>query len=317
MNNSSIVVVLPCLNEAVAIADVVKSFKKSLPEADIFVFDNNSTDDTAVVAKAAGAYVHRVAAAGKGNVLRQAFALLDADIYVIADGDGTYDASVAGMLVGELVRGGLDMVVGARRNDDPKAYRRGHTFGNKMFNRLFRFLFAREVKDLFSGYRVLSRSFVKSFPALTAGFETEAEMSLHAIQLKLPFVEVETVYVARQEGSHSKLNSIGDGLRILSFMLHILKQTRPMSLFSAIAGLFAAVSLIIGLPVVAEFLETGLVPRIPTAIAAAALMIVATVCLMAGIILDSVAYGQREQKRLAYLNVKRNEVRRAKRRGGS
>ncbi len=211
------------------------------------------------------------------------------------------------MLVEALVCDGLDMVIGIRRSVDPGAYRKGHMMGNRLFNKLFRYLFAREVKDLFSGYRVLSRSFVKSFPALAAGFETEAEMSLHANQLSLPFAEIETAYHPRKAGSHSKLNSVRDGLRIFFFMLRLLKQIRPMFLFLMIASLFATASLTVGIPVVTHYLETGLVPRLPTAVAAATLMIIAAVCLMAGVILDSVAYGQREQKRLAYLSVKRRE----------
>ncbi|MDJ0894682.1 MAG: glycosyltransferase [Alphaproteobacteria bacterium] len=280
----------------------MKGFRAALPSAQIYVFDNNSSDNTAAIAEAAGAIVCPVRAQGKGHVMRQAFAKVDADIYVMADGDGTYEAAKANDLVQELIRGDLDMVVGVRRHDNPASFRPGHLFGNKQFKGLVRFLFAEEIKDIFSGYRVLSRAFVKSFPALATGFETEAEMSLHAIQLELPFCEIDTRYGPRREGTASKLNTFRDGFRILFFILRLLRYMRPMFLFSILSTSVAAISLAIGIPVVLEFLETGLVPRLPTAVAAAALMVIAAIGYVTGLILDNIAYAQREQKRLAYLS---------------
>ena len=242
--------------------------------------------------------------------MRQAFAKVDADIYVMADGDGTYDASCAGDLINEMCRADLDMVVGVRKHEDHSSYRKGHVFGNWLFNRLVKLVYKHELKDIFSGYRVLSRAFVKSFPALATGFETEAEMSLHAIQLKLPFAEVNTRYGPRGEGSVSKLNTYRDGFRILFFILQLLKYIRPLYLFTLIALVLAIASLAIGTPIILEYLNTGLVPRLPTAIAGAAIMIIASVSFVTGVVLDSIAHLLREQKRLAYLNaVDRKPVR--------
>ena len=299
------VVILPCYNEAHAIASVVADMRAALPTARIHVFDNNSTDDTAGEARRAGAHVHRVGMQGKGNVIRQAFALLDADIYLIADGDGTYDARSAPELVRRLVVDELDMVVGARRSSDPNAYRHGHRAGNWLFNVGVRMLFGREVRDIFSGYRVMSRPFVKSFPALATGFETETELFLHAVSLRLPFAELQTAYGARQRGSHSKLNSIRDGTRIALYMLRLLKHVRPLVFFGMLTGIAVLIGLLLGLPVVFEYLETGQVLRFPTAFAAASVFVIAAVCLSSGLALDGVSMTQREQKRLVYLSVER------------
>ena len=303
MTPPDIAVILPCFNEGRVIADVVSDFRSALPAARVIVFDNNSTDNTAEEAVRAGAIVRKVVAQGKGNVIRAAFARIDADIYVVADGDGTYDASQAPALVDRLLSDDLDMVVGLRRSTEASAYRRGHVLGNRLFNGFVRNLFARGHNDIFSGYRVLSRPFVKSFPALSKGFEIETEMSLHALQLQLSFAEVETAYRARAGGTQSKLKTYRDGRRILFYMLKLLKQHKPLFLFWSIAAFAAVVALIIGTPVIVEYLGTGLVPRLPTAVAAASVMVIAVISFVSGVILDSVAYANLEQKRLAYLSV--------------
>jgi glycosyltransferase involved in cell wall biosynthesis len=306
MASPRVAVILPCYNEGVAIGGVVRSFRAALPAADIYVFDNNSEDDTATEALAAGAMVRRVHKRGKGNVVRQAFAQVEADVYIIADGDGTYDAASAPMLVAALWQDRLDMVVGRRENgDDQSAYRGGHQLGNKLFNWLVHRLFGDAFADIFSGYRGFSRPFVKSFPALATGFETETEMSLHAIQLGLACIEIPTSYGRRCEASHSKLRTYRDGARILWYLLRLLKQTRPLFLFAVLAAISAFTSLALGASVVLEFLETGLVPRLPTAVAAASLMVMSGVSFATGLILDSLAYTQQETKRLAYLSISR------------
>lgn len=300
-----IAVILPCYNEAHAIEAVVHDMQAALPQAHVHVFDNNSTDHTADKAHAAGAQVHHAHLQGKGNVIRQAFALIDADIYVIADGDGTYDATAAPALVRALIDGEFDMVVGARKERDPNAYRHGHRAGNRLFNIGVRTLFGREVRDLFSGYRVLSRPFVKSFPALATGFETETELHLHAVSLRLSFAEIDTDYGAREAGSHSKLNSIRDGSRIALYILRLLKHIRPLIFFGGLSAATILLGLVLGLPVVFEYMETGLVLRFPTAFAAASVFVIAAVSLNSGLTLDGVAMAQREHKRLAYLSVER------------
>lgn len=298
-----IVVILPCLNEEVAIAGVVKAFRRCLPEAEIVVIDNGSTDQTIERALEAGAQVRRHGMRGKGNALRYAFASIEADIYVIADGDGTYDAAAAPVLVDKLCHEGLDMVVGVRRDTAAEAYRRGHRLGNRLFNILVQWTFGGRFTDIFSGYRVFSRAFVKSFPALSNGFDIETEMSVHAIELNMPIAEIPTAYRERAEGSASKLNTYRDGLRILSRILLLSKHLRPLMLFSIAAILLSVASLALGLPVVFEFIETGLVRRLPTALAAASLGIMALISFATGLVLDTIAYGQRENKRLFYLTV--------------
>jgi glycosyltransferase involved in cell wall biosynthesis len=306
MGSPSVAVILPCYNEGHAIAEVVADFRSALPAAAIYVFDNASTDDTSAKARSADAIVRLVRQRGKGNVLRQAFAQVEADVYVVADGDGTYDARRAPELVATLWNEQLDMVVGTREHRGERAaYRSGHQAGNRLFNWLVQRLFGEAFVDIFSGYRVFSRPFVKSFPALATGFETETEMSLHAIQLGLACLEIPTLYRPRDGDSASKLNTFRDGFRILWFIVRLLKHLRPLFLFATLATITAAVSLIIGFGVIVEFLETGLVPRFPTAIAAASLMIIAGVGLATGLVLDSVAYAQQETKRLAYLSIDR------------
>lgn len=310
MSAPDVAVILPCYNEGKAIRAVVKAFRRALPDAHVYVFDNASEDNTAEEARAAGAIVKTVRARGKGNVLRYAFAVVEADVYVLADGDGTYDASRARELVHLLWSETLDMVVGTRdHGSEERAYRSGHVAGNRAFNTMVRWLFGRAFVDIFSGYRIFSRPFVKSFPALAAGFETETEMSLHAIQLGLPCVEVPTAYSSRIEGTESKLRTLRDGGRILWFIIRLLKHTRPLALFSTITIACVGLSLLLGLPILIEFLETGLVPRLPTAVAAASLMVIATLALATGLILDTLAYVQLETKRLAYLATDRRTSR--------
>lgn len=297
----STAVVLPCYNEAATIADVVAGFAEALPGAVVYVFDNNSSDDTARVAEAAGAVVIRETRQGKGHVVRRMFAEVDADIYVMADGDGTYAAVDAPMLVKALVERRLDMVVGTRRGVRQDAGRSGHALGNRLFNGVFQWMFGDDFSDIFSGYRVFSRRFAKTFPAVSRGFEIETEMSVHASQLMLPVAEIETDYGVRPEGSVSKLRTFRDGFRILSVFFLLLKETRPAFFFGGFAALLMAASLAFGLPVVAEYLATGLVPRFPTAILAAALMIIAAMSATCGLILDSVSRSRVELKRMFLL----------------
>jgi len=296
-----IAVILPCFNEAPAIAGVVHDFAAMLPAAEIFVIDNNSTDGTADVAARAGAHVLAETMRGKGHAIRRAFSEIDADIYVMADGDGTYDASRAPELVAKLVAERLDMLVAIRRDTSEAAYRRGHRLGNRLFNWIVQRAFGNRFSDIFSGYRVFSRRFVKSFPALSTGFDIETEMSVHAIQLNVPTAEVPAEYRERAAGTQSKLNTYRDGLRILWRVVLLLKHLRPFALFGLISLAIAALSLILGVPVVAAFLETGRVERFPTAIAAASLGVMSLISFATGIILDTLAYAQRENKRMFYL----------------
>lgn len=297
-----IAVLIPCYNEAQPIAQVVADFKASLPDADIYVYDNNSTDETAAVAKAAGAIVRVETQQGKGNVVRRMFADIEADIYVMVDGDNTYDARAAPQLIDKLRAETLDMVSGSRVTEIQEAYRPGHRFGNWMLTRLVASIFGKRTNDMLTGYRVFSRRFVKSFPALSRGFEIETELTVHALELRMPIADVETAYIDRLPGSESKLSTIKDGVRILNMIILLVKEERPLLMFGGF-GLFAAVvSLVLGVPIVAEYLELGLVPRFPTAILASAIMIIAVLSVMAGFILDTVTLGRREMKRMAYLS---------------
>ena len=307
----SIAVIIPCYNEAIAIGDVVRDFRRYLPGSTIYVYDNNSSDDTARVANAAGAVVHWEPRQGKGNVVRRMFADVEADIYLLVDGDGTYDAASAPLLVSRLLREQLDMVVGTRHPEGSgREYRPGHRFGNALFTRAVAALFGQDFTDILSGYRCLSRRFVKSFPALAIGFEVEAELTIHSLDLRLPTSEVDTPYRERAAGSASKLRTYGDGSRILMLVLTLVKEFRPFLFFGVIAFALVLLSIALGTPVVAEFLETGFVPRFPTAILATGIMILAFLCLTAGIVLDSVARMRREMKRLSYLAVARRYDRR-------
>ncbi|HEX8642764.1 MAG TPA: glycosyltransferase family 2 protein [Allosphingosinicella sp.] len=297
-----IAVLLPCYNEEAAIAQTVAAFRAALPAAAIYVYDNNSTDRTSEVAAAAGANVRSERMQGKGHVVRRMFADVEADIYVMADGDATYDAAAAPALVARLVDERLDMVVGARKSAVEEAYRRGHRLGNRLFTGLLARLFGRTFSDIFSGYRVFSRRFAKSFPALSRGFETETEISVHALELAMPVGEIVTAYGARPEGSESKLSTWRDGWRILKTILHLVRIERPVLFYGSFALALALLAFALSIPLVLTYAKTGLVPRFPTAILATGLMIVACLSFMCGLILDTVVRGRREVRRLHYLS---------------
>jgi glycosyltransferase involved in cell wall biosynthesis len=303
-SNLRTAVILPCFNEEAAIGDVVREFRAALPEAVIYVYDNNSRDETVARARDAGAVVRRERRQGKGHVVRRMFADVEADIYVLADGDGTYDAASAPAMVAKLVGEQLDMVVGSRLTTyEGEAFRRGHRFGNDLLTGFLGLCFGRTFTDILSGYRVFSRRFVKSFPALSAGFETETELSVHALELRMPITEVVTAYKARPAGSASKLRTYRDGFRILMMILNLFKEERPLAFFSIIAGALALVAVVLSYPVFITYIETGLVPRFPTAILSTGLMILASLSLTCGFVLDTVTHGRREMKRLAYLAI--------------
>lgn len=306
MDDCRIAVLIPCHDEATTVASVVEGFRAALPEAVVYVYDNASTDGTADVARRAGAEVRSEPQPGKGNVVRRMFADVEADVYVIVDGDGTYDPADTPGLVKTLTESGVDMVVGARAGVTEDAGRSGHAFGNRLFNRLYRWLFGEEFTDVFSGYRVFTRRFVKSFPAVSTGFEIETEMSVHASRLRIPTEEVTVAYGVRPDGSESKLNTVGDGIRILRTFAVLTKEVRPMLFFGVIAATLTAVGVALGIPLVVEFAETGLVERLPTAIIVVGLGIVAAFALLAGVILDSLARSRVEQKRLAFLRYPTN-----------
>ena len=297
----TIAVLLPCYNEEAAIAVTVAGFRAALPGATIYVYDNNSADRTVEVAIAAGAIVRRERVQGKGAVVRRMFADVDADLYVMADGDATYDAASAPALVARLLDEQLDMVVGSRVHDAAGAYRRGHRFGNALLTGMLARLFGRSFTDILSGYRVFSRRFVKSYPALSTGFEIETDISVHALELRMPVAEVETPYFARPEGSESKLSTYRDGWRILRTIVTLYRIERPLLFFGAIGALLALAAIILAIPLAITFAHTGLVPRFPTAIAATGLVILAALNGFAGLILDTVVRGRREFRRLAYL----------------
>lgn len=299
----SIAVLIPCLNEATAISQVVADFRASLPSATIFVYDNGSSDDTVERARQAGAVTRIEPLRGKGNAVRRMFADVEADVFVLVDGDDTYDAAVAPKLVDALLRNNLDMVNGSRRSDADEAYRRGHRFGNRVLTTMVAAFFGNRLTDVLSGYRVFSKRFVKSFPALASGFEIETELSIHALQLRLPLAEVSTAYKERPRGSHSKLSTYKDGLRILRTIIYLVKEERPFAFFSTIAAVLALVSLALGVPVIVEFHHTHLVPRLPTALLAAAIAILSFLSFACGLILETVSRGRVETKRLAYLSV--------------
>ncbi|MBX3565085.1 MAG: glycosyltransferase [Sphingomonas sp.] len=303
MTEPRIAVLLPCYNEEAAIAQTVAGFRAALPTATIYVYDNNSRDRTIEVARAAGAVVRSERMQGKGNVVRRMFADIDADIYVMADGDATYDPDSAAAMVARAQEEGLDMIVGTRVHEAAEAYRRGHVLGNRMMTGLLARLFGRSFTDIFSGYRVFSRRFVKSFPVLSSGFEIETEISVHALELKMPVGEVETRYFARPDGSVSKLSTYSDGFRIARTILTLYRIERPMLFFGLIAAAFALAAIGLSVPLVLTFLDTHTVPRFPTAILSTGLMILAFLNLFTGLILDTVVRGRREVRRLAYLGV--------------
>ncbi len=294
---------LPCYNEEAAIGATVRGFRDALPDAIIYVYDNNSRDRTRETAAEAGAVVRSEKQQGKGNVVRRMFADIDADVYVMADGDLTYDPAAAPAMVGMLLAEQLDMVVGTRRHEQKQAYRGGHVLGNRIFTGLLAGLFGRSFSDIFSGYRVFSRRFVKSFPVLSEGFEIETEISVHALELRMPVGEVETSYGARPEGSHSKLSTYGDGWRILKTIINLYRVERPVLFYGIIGALLVIAAIILAIPLARTYLQTGLVPRFPTAILVTGMVIVAVLCLFAGLILNTVTRGRREVRRLAYLSL--------------
>lgn len=300
--DKTIAVLVPCMNEALTIAQVIKDFKKSLPDATIYVYDNNSTDDTAKVAGKAGAIVREEKRPGKGNVVRRMFSEIDADIYVMIDGDDTYDAKNAQRIVDELISTGSDMVVGAREGALQKHQRAGHATGNKIFNIIYTTLFGREFTDIFSGYRAFTKRFVKSFPALSAGFEIETELSVHASQLRLPVSEISFPYSDRPEGSESKLSTFRDGIKIMKTIIVLLKEYKPLYFFGVIGLLGAILSMLMAIPIFVEFTKTGTVTAVPTAMLVTGIMIVSMLTVTAGVILDSIRRFRAEVKRLFYNN---------------
>ncbi|MFN3448087.1 MAG: glycosyltransferase family 2 protein [Roseococcus sp.] len=301
MSTPRIAVLVPCRNEALTIRAVVEGFRAALPEAAIYVYDNNSTDGTAEAARAAGAVVRFESQPGKGSVVRRMFADIEADWYIMVDGDATYDASAAPRLLAHAQSGPFDMVNVARVQAGAKAYRAGHRFGNRVLTGLVGAIFGSRTTDMLSGYKVFSRRFVKSFPAMSQGFEIETELMIHALELRLPVSEISAPYGERPEGSTSKLATWRDGFLILTLIGILVQRERPLEFFGAVSALFFLLSLAFGVPVVTEFLATGLVPRFPTAILASALMIASFLSLSVGLILNAVTHSRREMKRLAYL----------------
>jgi len=297
-----VAVLVPCFNEEAAVATVIADFRKALPSADIFVYDNNSSDRTTAVAREAGASVRSERRQGKGHVVRRMFADVDADIYVLVDGDATYDAASAPRMIDTLLSEHLDMVVGLRVDQTQAAYRLGHRTGNRLLTGFLSAVFGQAFKDILSGYRVFSRRFVKSFPVLSDGFEIETELSVHALELALPVTEIETPYYARPEGSVSKLNTWRDGVRIFGTILKLYRSEKPLRFFTAIGAFLTLVSVGLALPILVTYLEEGLVPRLPTAVLSMGLMILAVLSVSSGLVLDTVTRGRREMKLLAYLS---------------
>ena len=295
-----IAVLIPAYNEAATIGDVVRSFRAALPNSRIYVYDNNSYDNTANLARAAGAIVRREPLQGKGHVVRRMFSDIEADVYVMVDGDATYDAAAAPRLVSRLIETQADMVVGARITEEKAAYRAGHRLGNRVLTGLVAGIFGDRFTDMLSGYRAFSRRFVKSYPALASGFETETELTVHALELDMITAEISTPYGARPEGSVSKLSTFRDGFRILGTIGRLMRDERPLLFFGALAGVITLAALVLGAPIIAEYLATGLVPRFPTAFLCGTLGVLAAISLVSGIILETVSLGRREMKRLAY-----------------
>jgi glycosyltransferase involved in cell wall biosynthesis len=297
-----IAVLVPCYNEAAAVATVVADFRKALPTATVYVYDNNSKDRTIAVAREAGAEVRSETHQGKGHVVRRMFADIDADVYLLVDGDATYDAPSAPRMIEKLLAEHLDMVVGVRVDQSVAAYRPGHRTGNWMLTTFLASVFGEAFKDILSGYRVFSRRFVKSFPVLSDGFEIETELSVHALELALPVAEVSTPYYARPEGSFSKLNTWRDGFRILGTILRLYRTEKPLRFFTAIGLFLMLVAIGLAIPIVVTYLEEGVVPRLPTAVLSTGLMIIGVLSMSSGLVLDTVTRGRREMKLLAYLS---------------
>jgi glycosyltransferase involved in cell wall biosynthesis len=303
MTDPDIAVLAPCYNEEIAVRKVVEDFRAALPGATIFVYDNNSQDRTAEVARSAGAIVRTERLRGKGNVVRRMFADIEADVYVLVDGDDTYDAASAPLLIRKLLEESLDMVNAVRVESSASAYRRGHRLGNRLLTGFVAWIFGSRSSDMLSGYRIFSRRFVKSFPALAAGFEIETELTVHALELRLPIAEMPTPYRERPAGSVSKLNTYGDGMRIARMIFKLIKEEKPLAFFLAAAAVLAGASLVLGFPVLIEYRKTGLVPRLPTAVLSMGLMLMAFLSFTCGLVLDTVTRGRIEAKRLAYLNI--------------
>ena len=303
MTPPRIAVLVPCYNEEAAIAKVVQDFRAALPTAVIYVYDNNSRDRTGARAREAGAVVRIETKQGKGNVVRRMFADIEADVYVLVDGDDTYDASVAPALIARLVEDCIDIVTGQRVAEGKTAYRRGHVLGNRMLTGLTSLMFSIHVADMLSGYRVMSRRFVKSFPSAAVGFGIETELTVHAIRMKVPMAEVPIPYKERPEGSVSKLSTYRDGWRILMTIGGLMRRERPLIFFGSIAIFFLLFSFVIGIPVVIEYFQTGLVPRLPTAVLVTGMMMLAWLAAFTGLILDTVTRGRWEQKRMQYLSI--------------
>jgi glycosyltransferase involved in cell wall biosynthesis len=301
VSEPEIAVLVPCFNESAAIAKVVADFRAALPGATVYVYDNNSTDDTSAIAASAGAEVRRETRRGKGNVVRRMFQDVEADVYVMVDGDDTYDAAVAADLVDRLIADNLDMVVGKRVETHEAAYRAGHRLGNRVLTGLVRWLFSARIDDMLSGYRVFSRRFVKSFPSSSREFEIETELTVHAMQMRMPIAELPIRYKERPPGSTSKLRTFRDGWRILLTITNLMRNERPLLFFSLIGLIVAATAIALGVPIVDEYRRTGLVPRFPTAILCSGLGLVAVVCVATGLILDLVSHVRREARRLVYL----------------
>jgi hypothetical protein len=301
LDKYEIAVLVPCYNEEISIAEVVKAFRTLLPEAVVYVYDNNSTDRTAEIARMSGAVVRREPRQGKGHVVKRMFADIDADIYVLVDGDGTYDAASARAMIEQLVADGLDMVVGVRVDSEEAAYRLGHRAGNRVLTSSVAALFGQMFSDMLSGYRVFTRRFVKSFPVLSEGFEIETELTVHALELGMPVAEMRTPYFARPAGSASKLNTWRDGIRIAFTIAGLCKSERPFAFFGAIGGVLAVASIVLAIPIFVTYIEQGVVPRLPTAVLVTGLMLLASLSFTCGLILATVTKGRRETKMLAYL----------------
>jgi glycosyltransferase involved in cell wall biosynthesis len=301
MPDNSVAILIPCYNEALTIGSVVAEFRQAVPTATIYVFDNNSTDGTASAARDAGAQVRQVTRQGKGNVVRRMFADVEADIYVLVDGDGTYDAGSAPALIETLVTQHLDMVVGVRVHASDAAYRAGHQWGNKVLTGAMTMIFGECFTDMLSGYRVFSRRFVKSFPAMSHGFETETELTIHAMELRMPCAELATPYGVRPEGSTSKLNTYSDGMRILTTIIKLFAIERPLQFYSLLAGTLAIIAFALGVPLLNTYLQTGLVPRFPTAILCMGLGVLSALAFVTGLTQEAISIGRRETKQFQYL----------------
>jgi glycosyltransferase involved in cell wall biosynthesis len=309
-----VAVLVPCFNEEHSIFDVVSEFRRALPESTVYVYDNNSSDRTAERARSAGAIVRRETWQGKGHVVRRMFADVEADVYLLVDGDGTYDSASANGLIDRLLEDGLDMLNAARADTSVAAYRRGHRLGNLVLSGLVTRIFGRQLTDVLSGYRAFSRRFVKSFPALSTGFEIETELTVHALELRMPVAEIKTPYRERPTGSTSKLHTVRDGIRILRTIMALVRDERPLRFFGSVGTVLVGLSLMLGWPVIRTYLETSLVPRLPTALLATGLMLLAFLSVASGLILDTVTRGRRELKRLHYLQIPLSASRRRERR---